>query len=182
MSAWAEYISWLFIVLVQLGFIAASVVCYVLRNENSKNYYEEIETGLDALQRIDLEETFDSHQKWYLAGIIVFALLACGFACCLCFGFRSLKIAIDVIDASADFVNKTKRIVLVPLLHFFLMIFVVAIGTGGIFCVLSLNEITPSQVIPQVKNIKWESQANFALFMFMIFGIIWICAWLEYAS
>ena len=38
-----------------------------------------------------------------MGGMITFGVLAFLFACCVCLGWRSLKLAIDVIDASADF-------------------------------------------------------------------------------
>jgi hypothetical protein len=52
-----------------------------------------------------------------IAGCVLgaFAVL---FGCLITCGFKSLKIAIDVIDASADFLASTKRIIGVPMFFF----------------------------------------------------------------
>lgn len=71
---------------------------------------------------------------------------------------------------------------LVELFFYLLTVGAIILWIGAIFCVISLNEVEPSSWIPQAKSIKWESQANFALFLFMIFGILWVCAWLDYAN
>lgn len=56
----------------------------------------------------------------YMALMILGGLLALGFLCCVCCGYSSLKIAIDCIDASADFLARTKRIIAVPFVFFLL--------------------------------------------------------------
>lgn len=47
----------------------------------------------------------------------LFSLL---FACMIYCGYNQLKTAIDVIDAAADFLAKTKRIIAVPIVYFVL--------------------------------------------------------------
>jgi hypothetical protein len=59
-------------------------------------------------------------------------------------GWKSLKLAIDTIDASADFLFKTKRIILVPILYFFLAMLVFFLWIGAFVCVLSMNPWVPS--------------------------------------
>jgi hypothetical protein len=82
-------------------------------------------------------------------------LIAMAFFFCVCCGYKSLKMAIDVIDASADFLAGTKRILLVPGLFFFLQLITVTIWVGAMMCVLSMNEITANEAIPQGKNLLW---------------------------
>ena len=70
---------------------------------------------------------------------------------------------------------------MVPLLYFFLTVIIIVIWIGCLFCVLSLNDFAPSKTIPQAKSIIWTGDGkHFGLVMFMFFGIIWICAQLEY--
>jgi hypothetical protein len=76
-----------------------------------------------------------------LIGTILFAALTGGFFCCICCGYKSLKMAIDVIDASADFLACTIRIIFVPGVFFFAQIIVVIIWVGAMMCVVSMNEI-----------------------------------------
>lgn len=54
-----------------------------------------------------------------------------------------MKTAIDVIDASADFLAKTKRIIAVPFAFFFLQIIAVSIWVPSMAYVVSMNNVTP---------------------------------------
>jgi len=117
-----------------------------------------------------------------MVGMVTFGILALLFLCCIVCGYKSLKLAIDVIDASADFLNKTKRVVLVPVLYFFLSLLFVAVWFGALICVLSVNDVTPSETIPQGKSIKWKDDKTYYAFLYMIFGILWILAWFEYTA
>lgn len=71
---------------------------------------------------------------------------------------------------------------MVELFFYLLTLVAIIVWVGAIFCVISLNDVEPSKWIPQAKHINWESQANFYLFLFMIFGILWICAFLDYTN
>jgi hypothetical protein len=77
----------------------------------------------------------------------------------LCCFFRSLKIAIDVIDASADFLAKTKRVIAVPVLYFFVIMVLVIAWMPAMMCILSIGidkeNVTPNKSIPQTKNIQF---------------------------
>jgi hypothetical protein len=94
-----------------------------------------------------------------------------------------LKTAIDVIDASADFLAKTKRIIAVPFAFFFLQIIAVSIWVPSMAYVVSMNNVTPneSQHIVQMKDIDWKPEVKLMAF-YMFFGILWVCAFFEYCS
>ena len=114
---------------------------------------------------------------------IIGAILAVAFACCVVCGFKSLKMAIDVIDASADYLASAKRVILVPVLYFFLTIICLLIWVPAFACVASMNDITAdTDVIPQAKNLEWNSGKVKLMALFMLFGIFWICAWLKYSA
>lgn len=115
-----------------------------------------------------------------MIGLVTLAILSVCFGCCVFCGYKSLKLAIDVIDASADFLAKTKRIILVPILYFFLTVVVVVIWFVCLMLVLSMNKITVSKSIPQMKNIEYENETYYYLMWYMLFGILWLTAWLEY--
>ena len=59
-----------------------------------------------------------------------------------------MRLAIDVIDASADFLASTKRVIFVPIFHYILSIVLFAIWLGAFSCVISMNDITPNAYIP----------------------------------
>lgn len=71
---------------------------------------------------------------------------------------------------------------MVQLFFYILAIGAIILWLPAIFCVISLNEVEPSNWVPQVKHITWESKLTFALFLFMVFAIIWITAFLDYTN
>lgn len=92
--------------------------------------------------------------------------------------------AINCIDASADFLAKTKRIILVPVFYFLVM---VGLIIGWIFCIICIHTIgtvKPSTgVIPQYRYITFDDadyrKEVMYVELFMFFGILWIVAFIE---
>ena len=68
--------------------------------------------------------------------------------CMLYFNWRHVKAAIAIIDASAAFLDDTKRIVLVQLVYFVLKIIVIALWSIGQAYVFSLGNIQPDVTDP----------------------------------
>jgi hypothetical protein len=83
-----------------------------------------------------------------MAALGTVGLVCLAFCCCIFCNFDSLKKAIDVIDAAADFLAGTKRVILVPGIFFMLSILAVSAWMGAMACVLSLNDIYPSTIFP----------------------------------
>ena len=107
--------------------------------------------------------------------------MALAFLCCTVCFFQHLAFAIDVIDASADFLASTKRIIFVPALYFILSIVAILIWAGCFVCVVALNKVEADTLVPQAKMIIWEDYVIY-LCLWMLFGILWLTAWLEYTS
>lgn len=78
----------------------------------------------------------------------VFATLALIFLCMLVCKRKALATAIDVIDASADYIADNKRVLLVPVFHALLQFIVVGVWFAGFLCVASLNKIEIDPVFP----------------------------------
>jgi hypothetical protein len=84
-----------------------------------------------------------------MAGCVISGILTVSFMFCIFCGFKSLKMAIDVIDASADFLATTKRIIFVPVLYFFLTLICLIVWVSAFACVASMNDITAdTNIIP----------------------------------
>ena len=128
MSIFGEVLSWIIIVLIQVGLIAGSIV----------GIYAFAKSG----EIFAVGDTTSPSIALTLG--IVLAILSVIFLCMLCYGFRSLKTAIDVIDASADFLAGTKRIILVPVLYFFVTITVIFLWLLALACIYSIGTITAS--------------------------------------
>lgn len=104
------------------------------------------------------KKEFDKDNKgptFYLLLMITFGILSIVFCSLIICGRKSLQRAIDVIDASADFIAHNKRVIAVPILHFFITLLVVIVWFGAYICVASLNKIQPSSLSPQVKDLVW---------------------------
>jgi len=181
MSAFAETISWICIILMQIGFCGATYVFWQLR-EDSIAKFAELLAGNGAGVDLTKKSEEASNEQMILLGVcIAFGAVAMGFFCCICCAYESLKFAIDVIDASADFLAGTKRIILVPALYFFLTIVSIFVWAGCLACVVSLNDIKADPLIPQSKDFDWTDEAWY-MSWYMLFGILWFTAWLEYTS
>jgi len=74
----------------------------------------------------------------------------------LCCGFADLKIAIGILDASADFLLKTKRIFMVPLLYFGVTLVAFLLWLLSFACIQTVGQIVPdiNNEIPQYRETK----------------------------
>lgn len=138
MSAFAEPIAWICVVLAQLAFIGGAVAGWFWRVELVKTHDMNIKLWTDekAQNLIDANKTM---QTYAMLAIVGFAIASCLFATCIFCGFKSLKLAIDVIDASADFLARTKRIILVPVLYFFVSVIIFIVWIYAFLSVASMN-------------------------------------------
>lgn len=83
-----------------------------------------------------------------MIGFVVSITLSFLYTCCVWCYWGDLKTAIDVVDASSDFLADTYRIVLTPVIHFIVQFIVVFVWLGAMVCVISMNEITANELIP----------------------------------
>lgn len=116
---------------------------------------------------------------WFL--VVLFALLGLIFLCAIVCGFSHLKLAIDVIDASADFLDDTKQVYFVPFFFFLCAFISIILWTVCVIGVYSEGEITPDPLIPQVKKVKINDMQQYML-LYLLFAILWLTAWFEYAN
>lgn len=148
---------------------------------------EKADAGAEGITS-DVTKTYESYQSWLMFGIIIFSLKAFCFACMVVCGRQSLKLAIDVIDASADFLYGTKRIVAVPVIYFFVTLIVVFVWLGMLLCVVSMAGFEPSTSIPQLKRIKgWGkeyggSDFDYWALWYMVGGLIWLVSFIQYKT
>lgn len=120
LSWFAEYLAWAIIILTQLGFLAVTggaIYGYVTyKDETTKTYA--------------------------LVFSIVFGLLSLIFGCCLWCGWKSLNLAIEMVNVSADFLAQTKRVFAVPFIYNLFMIVFFVFWLTCIVSLYSLGEIS----------------------------------------
>jgi len=90
-----------------------------------------------------------------------------------------------VIDAAADFLAKTKRIIGVPVLYFVITMIVILTWMGAMMSLLSMGEVTADD--DQQKNIDYNGDKAlekkvFYMGCFMFFGLLWIINFLKAQS
>ena len=157
MSAYAEYIAWIVIWLVQISLFAGA--------------------GFAGYASLTASE---EHKLSLILTASVLGVFGCVFACCLYCGYNSLKTAIDVIDAAADFLAKTKRIIFVPLVYFFVTMIFVGLWLFATISVFSMAEVRPetNPKIPQDKDFHFKDEKQkkliYGLSLFMFFGLLWV--------
>lgn len=170
MSIFAEYVAWGIIFLTQFGFIALTA--------GSFYYYTTVS---------------DDGQKSLaiLLGIIG-AILSILFCLALWCGWHQLRLAIEIVNASADFLAQTKRVLAVPVLYYvFLLMFFLFYMSCNI-SVRSMGKIEPNPdgglaYIPLKRKVTWGDRkeagttANWML-AFLTFGLLWFTFFLQASS
>jgi len=103
---------------------------------------------------------------WTAAGIM-YLFLACN--------WNSLRVSVQVIRTTADWVADTKRLFFMPLFFFFIGMGLFAIWITGLACVASMSEkpIVSAGDGRQDKVMEWSS-ATASMIYLMCFGIVWI--------
>jgi len=147
LSAFAEPLCYLCIVVIQLGLITLPILFGYKFMQINKQIGDSKVEGATPLPKEELE-LLEGQSSIYLILAIGVAVLGVCFALCLWCSRESLKRAIDVIDASADFVMATKRILIVPFIYFLLTIIVVIMWFVGYVMVMSTNPINASHLVP----------------------------------
>jgi hypothetical protein len=95
--------------------------------------------------------------------------------------WSSIKVAVNVIDAAADFLRDTKRVMVAPVIHFTMGIIVFLVWLGCFFCVISMNEIKADKKIYQMKDLTWTKK-NSWFAVLMVFAMIWFLTCIENLS
>lgn len=173
LSAFGEAIAWICVVILQLGLLSVAGLGWYMWNEAVM--------ASEGLADDILIEKNEKDQKIFMAVMIGGGVFALGFLCCVCCGYTSLKIAIDVIDASADFMAKSKRVIAVPFFFFLCQFITVLVWVPCMAYVVSLNHVEVNSDIPLIKDIYWEPKFK-AMAAYMVFGVLWVTAFFEYCS
>ena len=126
-------------------------------------------------------KTLENQRFWLIVLLSALGVVLVCYTTCLCCLWQSIKVAVNVIDASADFLRDTKRIILTPIIHFFMGVVIFLIWLGCFCCVISMNKIKASKKIPQMKDLTWTDR-NFWLAVLMVFAIFWLLTVVEQLS
>ena len=176
MSWFAECLGWIVIVVTQIGLLLSIVFTgyqWKLKKEQYESYTD--------IQK----ENVSFEPKHYLYLCIFFGILNFVYSACVCCFFKQIKMALNVIDASADFLTMNKRVILVPIVQQGISIACILVWAAAYGQVYSIGEVVPVKEIPQMRYVKVPAaQKDMVrnLKLFMIFGILWITAFTKAVS
>ena len=100
---------------------------------------------------------------WWIGALLVFFLV-----CCFC---KSLRMAIGVVQAAADFMTDTKRILLVPIVGFVIVITFYALWICVAIYIYTIGEIKSTG--GQGRSVTWDSTTERGWY-YHFFGLFWI--------
>lgn len=118
MDWFATTMAYLTIALVQVGLVVIGYMAFTRGMKKESDLYTWTGIGL-----------------WVLAAI---------YYLCLCCNYKSLQIAIAIVDTAADWINDTKRIVFIPIFYFFVWCLLTA---GWIYCYIGVTSITDEPIV-----------------------------------
>lgn len=113
-----------------------------------------------------------STKKGFAAMVgITCGLVAILFAACVWCKWDDLKLAIEIVNASADFLAQTKRLLVTPLVYFVFLFIFFLFWLSCIICVMSMGKITadPDQDklidmgkpwVPLYKDVDWSDRKD----------------------
>jgi choline transporter-like protein 2/4/5 len=104
--------------------------------------------------------------------------LAIAFVCLLCCFTGSLRVAIAVLEAAADFVTDTLRVLLVPVISFFVTFAWIVLWTVVALFIYSVGTISAGGVTSgTIKKVEWEPQTRY-FWYYHYFALLWWTAML----
>jgi hypothetical protein len=129
------------------------------------------------------------HQKTgYFVGAGVTALGFLLFNCMMWCYWQKLQVAIAVIDATADFMAATKRMVSVTIYYFIIAVITLVVGGFGLVGTVAMNKVDAiadancsavnSTECTYHKEIKFNNQ-TIAMLVFSSFGLFWILSFIR---
>lgn len=177
LSWFAEQIAWGMIIIIQLGLFAGVGAGVFLHNETKA-------ANAAILANNPQAPPSDLKKDNGIVMALVFGIFALLYLCAIVCGRRSLKIAIDVVDASADFLAKTKRLMFVSVFYFVVQMIIISLFLGAMMSVGTLKGdivFDPNSAAPQARKFKslgdkeMDKKVNF-MFLFLLFGMLWMIA------
>lgn len=108
---------------------------------------------------------------WAMFGTFLFLWLL--FNCLLCCCWKKVKVAIAVIDATADFLVATFRLSIVNFLYAFLTCIYIVVFVASVMAVISMNDIEADPNGFQGKIITWTTECE-GMLIFITIAWIWV--------
>mmetsp|Transcript_24805 Transcript_24805/g.17505 ORF Transcript_24805/g.17505 Transcript_24805/m.17505 type:complete len:263 (-) Transcript_24805:792-1580(-) len=137
----------------------------------------------------DVESSNDSsHAPWLNFLAVVFWTTACLFCICIMCNLKAMKISFAIIESAAEYFSQTKRIIIVPILFFFIGVTFFLMWLFGLVCIATAGTVvptpyngilTPDSTFTQQRTIVHNTaSANGWYIAYMFVGLIWVSAFI----
>lgn len=103
-----------------------------------------------------------------------------------------MKLSIEIVNSSADFLAHTKRLLFVPVAYYSVLFLFFLFWLACMISVESMGKITPDGednklYVPLKKHVTWEDRRALGktvnlMLGFLMFGLIWFSFFLTYSS
>lgn len=120
---------------------------------------------------------------------ILFALLSVLYAVALWCGWDQLKLAIEIVNCSADFLANTKRLLGVPILYYVALFLYFLFWLSCVISVECMGKIVPDPgddlvYVPLNKDINWGDRKEMGaivnwMLAFLVFALVWFVFFLQ---
>ena len=122
-------------------------------------------------------EVDSSEFQGMFAGSIIFWSIAGLYICFMCCQWKNIALGASILQASSDFLSSNTRIILMPVFIYILMI---PIAGVWLFSTVHLMSLGTPYYIPDsyVSGMIYENTITY-LFLFMLFGLFWVIAFLD---
>jgi len=121
-------------------------------------------------------ENNDNKQYMRYGAYVVWGICALFVLIILCI-FGRIRLGIAVLHCSADFINATPSVFLVPIVFLFLVVSWIAIWVVSAAWIFSVGEIKPNETVTVLSTVEWDKQTRY-IFLYYLFGLLWINAFL----
>lgn len=115
--------------------------------------------------------------KGYLGGAISLWIVAFFVICFIICQWKNIRLGAAVLQASSDFMSSNQRLIFLPLINYFIMAPIVAAWLVFMAFLGSIG--TPKYKESSYISTMQYDQAIIYLFLFMLFGILWVLAFME---
>lgn len=172
-STFAECLAWSMIWLTGIGLLVAT----------SCGWYSVVDPEMFGVTNMEPSLLIVISSVLSLVTLVYFLMVFCG--------YDQLKTAIDVVDAAADFLHNTKKIIGLSFMFLIVTGIILMVWIFAIACIMSMGHITadpnaiPGVFTPQYRTLTTEDgehKQTLYLLLFMLFGLFWIVNFIQYKT
>lgn len=111
---------------------------------------------------------YAAYVSWGLAGVILLAVCCC---------FNAIQLGIAVFKTTAQYIQATMEIFILPFLSFVICFIWFTIWLGSAVFIFSVGTPEPREEFPAVTEMKWNKYTRWVLF-YHVFALFWINAYI----